>query len=143
MISFCFGVFCLSELIDVLMFFLLLFFFLCIITGGTPTHTTYLSSTEREKDRDSAGRKRRSRDKFQPPDQPPACKDWVPDTQHHVCMVCQRERFTMVSVQTHTTNRTFCSSLNKSNVYLSFIRFEVQQTSSLSEMRPPRVSRLF
>uniref|UniRef100_A0A673C1T6 Zinc finger FYVE domain-containing protein 26 n=1 Tax=Sphaeramia orbicularis TaxID=375764 RepID=A0A673C1T6_9TELE len=38
---------------------------------------------------------------FQPPDQPPARKDWVPDTQQHVCMVCQRERFTMFNRRHH------------------------------------------
>lgn len=42
-------------------------------------------------------RKRLSAAKFQPPDQPPAQKDWVPDSQQDVCMVCRRERFTMVS----------------------------------------------
>lgn len=68
----------------------------CLITGSTPTHTPSKST---EKDRVSAGRKRRSNDKFKPPDQPPAQKDWVPDTLQHVCMVCQRERFTMVGVE--------------------------------------------
>uniref|UniRef100_A0A665W4M4 Zinc finger FYVE domain-containing protein 26 n=1 Tax=Echeneis naucrates TaxID=173247 RepID=A0A665W4M4_ECHNA len=45
--------------------------------------------------------KRRSSPKFQPPDQPPARKDWVPDTRQHVCMVCQRERFTMFNRRHH------------------------------------------
>uniref|UniRef100_A0A673BY85 Zinc finger FYVE domain-containing protein 26 n=1 Tax=Sphaeramia orbicularis TaxID=375764 RepID=A0A673BY85_9TELE len=49
----------------------------------------------------SVGRNRRSSVKFQPPDQPPARKDWVPDTQQHVCMVCQRERFTMFNRRHH------------------------------------------
>lgn len=68
-----------------------------LITGSTPTHSASGSSTDREKDRGSAGKKRHSPAKFRPPDQPPARKDWVPDTQQHVCMVCKRERFTMVS----------------------------------------------
>ncbi|KAM9340967.1 zinc finger FYVE domain-containing protein 26 [Symphorus nematophorus] len=68
-------------------------------TGSTPTHTSSSNSTDR--DRSSAGRKRRSPAKFQPPDQPPARKDWVPDTQQHVCMVCQRERFTMFNRRHH------------------------------------------
>uniref|UniRef100_A0A671YI67 Zinc finger FYVE domain-containing protein 26 n=1 Tax=Sparus aurata TaxID=8175 RepID=A0A671YI67_SPAAU len=46
-------------------------------------------------------RKRRSSAKFQPPDQPPARKDWVPDTKQLVCMVCQRERFTMFNRRHH------------------------------------------
>ncbi|AWP16085.1 putative zinc finger FYVE domain-containing protein 26 [Scophthalmus maximus] len=69
--------------------------------SSTPTHTSSTNSTDREKDRSSAGRKRRSPAKFQPPDQPPACKDWVPDTQQHVCMVCRRERFTMFNRRHH------------------------------------------
>ncbi|XP_051244231.1 zinc finger FYVE domain-containing protein 26 isoform X4 [Dicentrarchus labrax] len=70
-------------------------------TNSTPTHTPSSNSTDRERDRSSAGRKRRSPAKFQPPDQPPARKDWVPDTQQHVCMVCQRERFTMFNRRHH------------------------------------------
>lgn len=75
------------------------------IIGSTPTHTPSLSSTDRERDRGSSGKKRRSPAKFQPPDQPPARKDWVPDTQQHVCMVCKRERFTMVSWQRLTDRK--------------------------------------
>lgn len=63
------------------------------IADSTPTHST--SSSDR--DRGSVARKRLSAAKFQPPDQPPAQKDWVPDSQQDVCMVCRRERFTMVS----------------------------------------------
>ncbi|XP_029982632.1 zinc finger FYVE domain-containing protein 26 isoform X2 [Sphaeramia orbicularis] len=70
-------------------------------THSTPTHTPSSNSTERDKDRVSVGRNRRSSVKFQPPDQPPARKDWVPDTQQHVCMVCQRERFTMFNRRHH------------------------------------------
>ncbi|XP_039992767.1 zinc finger FYVE domain-containing protein 26 isoform X2 [Xiphias gladius] len=70
-------------------------------TSSTPTHTPSSNSTDRERDRSSAGRKRHSPAKFQPPDQPPARKDWVPDTQQHVCMVCQRERFTMFNRRHH------------------------------------------
>ncbi|XP_071385189.1 zinc finger FYVE domain-containing protein 26 [Centroberyx affinis] len=70
-------------------------------TGSTPTHTSSSSSTERERDRGSAGRRGRSPAKFQPPENPPARKDWIPDTQQHVCMVCQRERFTMFNRRHH------------------------------------------
>ncbi|XP_037652726.1 zinc finger FYVE domain-containing protein 26 isoform X1 [Sebastes umbrosus] len=69
--------------------------------GSTPTHTASSNSTDKEKDRISAGRKRRLATKFQPPDQPPARKDWVPDTKQHMCMVCQRERFTMFNRRHH------------------------------------------
>ncbi|XP_039897877.1 zinc finger FYVE domain-containing protein 26 isoform X2 [Simochromis diagramma] len=68
---------------------------------STPTHSASGSSTDREKDRGSAGKKRHSPAKFRPPDQPPARKDWVPDTQQHVCMVCKRERFTMFNRRHH------------------------------------------
>lgn len=70
-------------------------------TNSTPTHTANSNSTERDKDRVSVGKKRRSSVKFQPPEQPPAQKDWVPDTQQSVCMVCQRERFTMFNRRHH------------------------------------------
>uniref|UniRef100_A0A667YLE1 Zinc finger FYVE domain-containing protein 26 n=1 Tax=Myripristis murdjan TaxID=586833 RepID=A0A667YLE1_9TELE len=69
--------------------------------SSTPTHTPSSSSTEREKDRGSASRKGRSPGKFQPPESPPARKDWIPDTQQHVCMVCKRERFTMFNRRHH------------------------------------------
>ncbi|XP_023142394.2 zinc finger FYVE domain-containing protein 26 isoform X3 [Amphiprion ocellaris] len=69
--------------------------------SSTPTHTPLVSSSDRERDRSSAGKKRRSSTKFQPPEQPPAQKDWVPDTQQVVCMVCQRERFTMFNRRHH------------------------------------------
>uniref|UniRef100_A0A3Q1CG55 Zinc finger FYVE domain-containing protein 26 n=1 Tax=Amphiprion ocellaris TaxID=80972 RepID=A0A3Q1CG55_AMPOC len=59
------------------------------------------SRIESPTDRSSAGKKRRSSTKFQPPEQPPAQKDWVPDTQQVVCMVCQRERFTMFNRRHH------------------------------------------
>ncbi|CAL9686821.1 unnamed protein product [Knipowitschia caucasica] len=70
-------------------------------TNSTPTHTPYSNSTEKDKDRVSAGKKRRLSVKFQPPEQPPAQKDWVPDTQHSICMVCHRERFTMFNRRHH------------------------------------------
>lgn len=62
-------------------------------SSSTPTHTPSISN--------SSGKKRRSPAKFQPPDQPPVRKDWVPDTQQHVCMVCRRERFTMFNRRHH------------------------------------------
>ncbi|XP_034530705.1 zinc finger FYVE domain-containing protein 26 [Notolabrus celidotus] len=70
-------------------------------TGSTPSHTLSYTGSDRERDRISAGKKRRSSAKFQPPDQPPARKDWVPDTKQHVCMVCKRERFTMFNRRHH------------------------------------------
>ncbi|XP_026194977.1 zinc finger FYVE domain-containing protein 26 isoform X2 [Anabas testudineus] len=69
--------------------------------SSTPTHTPSSHSTDTQRDRSSAGRKRCSPAKFKPPDQPPDRKDWVPDTQHHVCMVCKRERFTMFNRRHH------------------------------------------
>lgn len=69
--------------------------------NSTPTHMPHSNSTERDKDRVSTGTKRRLSTKFQPPEQPPAQKDWVPDTQQSVCMVCQRERFTMFNRRHH------------------------------------------
>ncbi len=33
---------------------------------------------------------------FTPPEKNPDRKDWIPDHKKHICMVCQRERFTMV-----------------------------------------------
>ncbi|KAI4792478.1 hypothetical protein KUCAC02_033353, partial [Chaenocephalus aceratus] len=48
-------------------------------SASTPTHTLSSNSSDREKDRSSAGKKHRSSAKFQPPEQPPARRDWVPD----------------------------------------------------------------
>lgn len=70
-------------------------------TSSTPTRTPSVHSSDREKDRSSSEKARRSPAKFQPPDQPPARKDWVPDAQQLVCMVCQRERFTMFNRRHH------------------------------------------
>ncbi|KAM8833445.1 zinc finger FYVE domain-containing protein 26 isoform 1-T1 [Synchiropus picturatus] len=68
---------------------------------STPTHSISSNSTDKDKDRSSGGRKRRSPPKFQPPDLPPPRKDWVPDAQRRVCMICQRERFTMFNRRHH------------------------------------------
>uniref|UniRef100_H3BXK2 Zinc finger FYVE domain-containing protein 26 n=1 Tax=Tetraodon nigroviridis TaxID=99883 RepID=H3BXK2_TETNG len=62
-------------------------------TGSTPTHTPSSNSSDKEKDRVLA--------KFQPPERPPAYKDWVSDDKHHVCMVCQREKFSMFNRRHH------------------------------------------
>ncbi|KAI4787518.1 hypothetical protein KUCAC02_036414 [Chaenocephalus aceratus] len=70
-------------------------------SASTPTHTLSSNSSDREKDRSSAGKKHRSSAKFQPPEQPPARRDWVPDTKQLLCMVCQRERFTMFNRRHH------------------------------------------
>ncbi|KAF7655467.1 hypothetical protein LDENG_00055630, partial [Lucifuga dentata] len=67
--------------------------------GSTPTHTLSTSATER--DRSSVGRRNLSQGNFQPPANPPVRKDWVPDTQQLVCMVCQCERFTMFNRRHH------------------------------------------
>uniref|UniRef100_A0A3Q4GDG0 Zinc finger FYVE domain-containing protein 26 n=1 Tax=Neolamprologus brichardi TaxID=32507 RepID=A0A3Q4GDG0_NEOBR len=67
-----------------------------------PAQDGSLSSSRVESPAPSrSGKKRHSPAKFQPPDQPPARKDWVPDTQQHVCMVCKRERFTMFNRRHH------------------------------------------
>uniref|UniRef100_A0A7N6A3N7 Zinc finger FYVE domain-containing protein 26 n=1 Tax=Anabas testudineus TaxID=64144 RepID=A0A7N6A3N7_ANATE len=66
-----------------------------------PRERSRSGHTDTQRDRSSAGRKRCSPAKFKPPDQPPDRKDWVPDTQHHVCMVCKRERFTMFNRRHH------------------------------------------
>ncbi|XP_072314504.1 zinc finger FYVE domain-containing protein 26 [Eucyclogobius newberryi] len=70
-------------------------------TNDTPTHMPYSNNTEKDKDRVLMDKKRRLLVKFHPPEQPPAQKDWVPDTQHSVCMVCRRERFTMFNRRHH------------------------------------------
>ncbi|KAM3871059.1 zinc finger FYVE domain-containing protein 26 [Diretmus argenteus] len=67
--------------------------------GSTPTRTPSSSSTER--DRGSTGRRSRLPGQFQPPENPPSRKDWIPDAQQHVCMVCKRERFTMFNRRHH------------------------------------------
>ncbi|KAL2099181.1 hypothetical protein ACEWY4_005661 [Coilia grayii] len=38
---------------------------------------------------------------FTPPPKPPGRKDWIPDHQEPICMVCQRERFTMFNRRHH------------------------------------------
>uniref|UniRef100_A0A8C5G0J9 Zinc finger FYVE domain-containing protein 26 n=1 Tax=Gouania willdenowi TaxID=441366 RepID=A0A8C5G0J9_GOUWI len=63
--------------------------------------TSETVSSDRERDQGISERKRHSPSKFQPPDRPPARKDWVPDTQQAVCMVCRRERFTMFNRRHH------------------------------------------
>ncbi|XP_056151758.1 zinc finger FYVE domain-containing protein 26 [Lampris incognitus] len=69
--------------------------------GSTPSHTHSSTSTERERDRGSMGRRGRLPGQFQPPENPPARKDWIPDGQQDVCMVCRRERFTMFNRRHH------------------------------------------
>ncbi|XP_012727742.2 zinc finger FYVE domain-containing protein 26 [Fundulus heteroclitus] len=88
--------------------------------NSTPTHTSSANSSEREKDRGSSERRRRSSAKFQPPDQPPARKDWVPDTKHNTCMVCQRERFTMFNRRHHCRRcgRLVCSACSERKMLL-------------------------
>nr|XP_040055611.1 zinc finger FYVE domain-containing protein 26 isoform X1 [Gasterosteus aculeatus aculeatus] len=83
--------------------------------GSTPTHTSSSNSADRENDRSSAGKRRRSSAKFQPPDRPPARKDWVPDTKQDVCMICRRERFTMFNRRHHCRRcgRLVCQSCSE------------------------------
>ncbi|XP_068437134.1 zinc finger FYVE domain-containing protein 26 isoform X2 [Clinocottus analis] len=82
--------------------------------GSSPTHTSS-NSTDRETDRSSVERKRSSSAKFQPPEQTPGRKDWVPDTKQDVCMVCRRERFTMFNRRHHCRRcgRLVCHSCSE------------------------------
>ncbi|KAL0969454.1 hypothetical protein UPYG_G00227580 [Umbra pygmaea] len=68
--------------------------------GSTPLHR---SSSSISLDRGSTARRRSQRVPalFRPPEQPPARKDWVPDAQQTLCMVCQREKFTMFNRRHH------------------------------------------
>uniref|UniRef100_A0A3B3ZBL6 Zinc finger FYVE domain-containing protein 26 n=1 Tax=Periophthalmus magnuspinnatus TaxID=409849 RepID=A0A3B3ZBL6_9GOBI len=87
-------------------------------TDSTPTHTPHSNSTE--KDKVSVGKKRNLSVKFQPPEHPPAQKDWVPDTQHSVCMVCRRERFTMFNRRHHCRRcgRLVCQTCSEKKMNL-------------------------
>ncbi|CAB1335667.1 unnamed protein product, partial [Coregonus sp. 'balchen'] len=59
-----------------------------LTAGSTPLHT---SSSSSSLDRGSTSRRiQRSPAQFQPPDSAPVRKDWVPDTQQHVCMFNRR-----------------------------------------------------
>uniref|UniRef100_A0A3P9NXU7 Zinc finger FYVE domain-containing protein 26 n=1 Tax=Poecilia reticulata TaxID=8081 RepID=A0A3P9NXU7_POERE len=88
--------------------------------SSTPTHTSSANSSDKEKDRVSSERRRRLPAKFRPPDQPPARKDWVPDTQHDLCMVCRRERFTMFNRRHHCRRcgRLVCSACSERKMLL-------------------------
>ncbi|XP_014898779.1 zinc finger FYVE domain-containing protein 26 [Poecilia latipinna] len=89
-------------------------------SSSTPTHTSSANSSDREKDRGSSERRRRLPAKFRPPDQPPARKDWVPDTEHDLCMVCRRERFTMFNRRHHCRRcgRLVCSACSERKMLL-------------------------
>ncbi|XP_072533407.1 zinc finger FYVE domain-containing protein 26 isoform X2 [Salminus brasiliensis] len=67
--------------------------------GSTPIHTPSRSTHDRE--RGSTGKRPRSSALFTPPEKTPERKDWIPDHQKHICMVCQRERFTMFNRRHH------------------------------------------
>lgn len=116
------------------------------VAGSTPSHKASSNST----DRDSTERKRLSVAKFQPPSLPPARKNWVPDTQQSLCMVCQRERFTMVRGRRRRgrgpTSSAAADSVGMRRVteifFFFFSALAVQQTASLSQMWPPGVRRL-
>ncbi|XP_031436154.1 zinc finger FYVE domain-containing protein 26 isoform X2 [Clupea harengus] len=65
---------------------------------STPMHTPSSSGWERG----SSGRRAQTpATPFTPPPKPPVRKDWIPDHQEPVCMVCQRERFTMFNRRHH------------------------------------------
>ncbi|KAM6961382.1 zinc finger FYVE domain-containing protein 26-like isoform 4-T4 [Aplochiton taeniatus] len=66
------------------------------IASTTPIHTPSSGSIDRGSDK-----RVRPQTQFQPPEKPPLQKDWIPDTKHHICMVCQRERFTMFNRRHH------------------------------------------
>ncbi|GAA6082903.1 zinc finger FYVE domain-containing protein 26 isoform X2, partial [Tachysurus ichikawai] len=68
-------------------------------SGGTPMHTP--SSSAPDQERGSSGKKPRPSSMFTPPEKTPERKDWIPDHQRHICMVCQRERFTMFNRRHH------------------------------------------
>uniref|UniRef100_A0AAR2J1K8 Zinc finger FYVE domain-containing protein 26 n=1 Tax=Pygocentrus nattereri TaxID=42514 RepID=A0AAR2J1K8_PYGNA len=62
---------------------------------SSPSHTPPPS-------RGSTGRRSRSSATlFSPPEKTPERKDWIPDHKKHICMVCQRERFTMFNRRHH------------------------------------------
>ncbi|XP_062851780.1 zinc finger FYVE domain-containing protein 26 [Trichomycterus rosablanca] len=68
--------------------------------GSTPVHTP--SHSSHDHDRDSVGRRlRSSAAMFTPPEKTPERKDWIPDHKRNICMVCQRERFTMFNRRHH------------------------------------------
>ncbi|KAG5857870.1 hypothetical protein ANANG_G00023980 [Anguilla anguilla] len=62
--------------------------------GSTPQHAPPAASG-------LAGRRTRSPAQYIPPEKPPHRKDWIPDHQQPVCMVCLRERFTMFNRRHH------------------------------------------
>ncbi|XP_062378501.1 zinc finger FYVE domain-containing protein 26 isoform X4 [Sardina pilchardus] len=66
--------------------------------GSTPMHTPSSAGGER---RSSSRRTQTPANPFTPPTKPPVRKDWIPDHQQPVCMVCQRERFTMFNRRHH------------------------------------------
>ncbi|XP_026134074.1 zinc finger FYVE domain-containing protein 26-like [Carassius auratus] len=63
--------------------------------GSTPKHTP---SSERHH---SVKKIRQLATPFTPPEKTPDRKDWIPDHKQHICMVCQRERFTMFNRRHH------------------------------------------
>nr|XP_023691726.1 zinc finger FYVE domain-containing protein 26 isoform X1 [Paramormyrops kingsleyae] len=60
-------------------------------SGSTPVHTPCAGG----------GRRTKPTAYFTPPEKPPSRKDWIPDHQQSVCMVCLRERFTMFNRRHH------------------------------------------
>lgn len=83
-------------------------------SGSTPMHTP---SSER---RPSAKKSRHMATPFTPPEKTPDRKDWIPDHKRHICMVCQRERFTMFNRRHHCRRcgRLVCNSCSSKKMTL-------------------------
>ncbi|XP_055026367.2 zinc finger FYVE domain-containing protein 26 isoform X2 [Misgurnus anguillicaudatus] len=83
-------------------------------SGSTPMHTP---SSER---RPSAKKIRHMATPFTPPEKTPDRKDWIPDHKRHICMVCQRERFTMFNRRHHCRRcgRLVCNSCSSKKMTL-------------------------
>ncbi|XP_069773187.1 LOW QUALITY PROTEIN: zinc finger FYVE domain-containing protein 26 [Narcine bancroftii] len=61
---------------------------------------------------------------FVPPENPPARKDWVPDSKAMFCMVCYKERFTMFSRRHHCRRcgRVVCQSCSSKKMVVKGCR---------------------
>ncbi|XP_056616274.1 zinc finger FYVE domain-containing protein 26 isoform X2 [Triplophysa dalaica] len=83
-------------------------------SGSTPMHTP---SSER---RPSAKKIRQLTTPFTPPEKTPDRKDWIPDHKQHICMVCQRERFTMFNRRHHCRRcgRLVCHSCSSKKMVM-------------------------
>ncbi|XP_030626827.1 zinc finger FYVE domain-containing protein 26 [Chanos chanos] len=68
--------------------------------GSTPMHSSSSSGWDKERG-SSAKRLSYPATPFTPPEKTPERKDWIPDHKQHICMVCQKERFTMFNRRHH------------------------------------------